>query len=139
MKRLILILCFLIAGCAAGGMNFSKLEAGMSKDKVIAIMGKPDGLRVVDDREVLIYADRFVNPWEGWNKGDYLVALKDNKVVEYQVFNIRDDNAAQRQAGFNAMGLMGAQMMDNANRQPVQPMRQPITCRTYASGITTCQ
>lgn len=134
-----MLICFLFAGCATGGASFSKLEQGMSKEDVISVVGRPDGFRSDEGVEYLIYNNRYVNPWHNYDQADYVVAIKDGKVVEYQAINYRDGTARQ-QAASATMGVLGLQIMNNANRvQPVQYVQpMPITCRSYATGITTC-
>lgn len=81
-----------ISGCASSGLNFKSLNAGMSKDQVIQTMGQPDGFESQGNKEALLYANRFVNEWQGWDRADYVVILEGGKVVQYGPRQIRQDN-----------------------------------------------
>ncbi len=88
---LAVVIAFL-SGCAGTGLNFKNIRAGMSKEQTIQIMGQPDGYESKDNKEALLYANRFVNEWQGWDRADYVVILEDGKVVQYGPRQIRQDN-----------------------------------------------
>lgn len=79
-----------LSACAAGGISFKKIELGMSKDQVVALMGKPDGYRTQDGKESYIYFNRYIDPVVDESTADYLVIFKDEQVVEYQPMNARN-------------------------------------------------
>jgi hypothetical protein len=83
---LILLSVFLI-GCATGEL-MSRLRPGMSKDEVTNILGNPDGFQARGEYEAIKYSHRLVTGW-AWDRADYFVILKDNKVVEYGTGEVR--------------------------------------------------
>lgn len=133
---LVLVLIATLSGCATGDL-IQKVDTGMKKEEVIAVLGAPDGVRQEEGAEYLIYVNRLMSSWS-WDRADYLIELKNGLVTQYQPINVKEMSQDQRQS-LMLMGLMGQQMMNNAN-QPASPQyRIPVTCRTYSNGITTCQ
>ncbi|MBN2267780.1 MAG: hypothetical protein JW725_05600 [Candidatus Babeliaceae bacterium] len=89
MRRLftaILLLC-LLSGCATGEL-MSRLRPGMSKSEVTNILGNPDGYQARGEYEAMKYSHRLVTGW-AWDRADYYVILKDQKVVEYGTGEVR--------------------------------------------------
>lgn len=89
MKKItaIFLLSYLLAGCATGE-QMSRLRPGMSKDEVTGILGNPDGYQGRGEYEAIKYSHRLVTGW-AWDRADYFVILKDNKVVEYGTGEVR--------------------------------------------------
>lgn len=76
------VLAVSIGGCVTGQTVRSQIHEGMSKRQVIDVMGQPDGFRRSGDYEALEYANRLISGWS-WDRADYYIILKDNKVVSY--------------------------------------------------------
>lgn len=93
MYKLILIsaLAALLLGCATGQTVRSDIHAGMSKQQVVAVMGKPDGYRQSGNYEALEYANRLISGWS-WDRADYYIILKGNEVVSYGPGKVRREN-----------------------------------------------
>lgn len=76
MKKVILGLILLIlTACSSVPTNFNKLALGMSREKVISLMGNPDSISAMEGVEYLTYqtaANRFNLP--------YFVRIIDGKV-----------------------------------------------------------
>ncbi len=89
MKKLfvLILLLVLLIGCATGEL-MSRLRPGMSKDEVTNILGNPDGFQARSEYESIKYSHRLVTGW-AWDRADYFVILKDNKVVEYGTGEVR--------------------------------------------------
>ena len=89
MKKLfvLILLLVLLIGCATGEL-MSRLRPGMSKDEVTNILGNPDGFQARGEYESIKYSHRLVTGW-AWDRADYFVILKDNKVVEYGTGEVR--------------------------------------------------
>lgn len=89
MKKIaiILLLSNLLIGCATGE-QMSRLRPGMSKEEVTDILGNPDGFQGRGEYESMKYSHRLVTGW-AYDRADYFVILKDNKVVEYGTGEVR--------------------------------------------------
>jgi hypothetical protein len=89
MKKLfvLILLLVLLIGCATGEL-MSRLRPGMSKDEVTNILGNPDGFQARGEYEAIKYSHRLATGW-AWDRADYFVILKDNKVVEYGTGEVR--------------------------------------------------
>ncbi len=90
MKILIPIFAILliINACTTGEVVRKDIEPGMSKEKLIETLGKPDGFRLVDDQEVLTYTNKLISGWS-WDRADYHFVIKDNKVIAYGTGEVR--------------------------------------------------
>lgn len=133
---LVFVLIATLSGCATGDL-IQKVDTGMTKADVIAALGAPDGVRQENGAEYLIYVNRLMSSWS-WDRADYLIELKNGLVTQYQPINVKEMSQDQRQS-LMMMGLMGQQMMNNANQSIAPQPRTPVMCRTYSNGITTCQ
>lgn len=80
----------LIAGCATGHKVRNDLRVGMTKQQVIGELGRPDGVRQSGNYEALEYANRLISGWS-WDRADYYVILKDNRVVSYGPGRVRQE------------------------------------------------
>lgn len=88
-----IILClFLIAvtGCATGE-RVAGLSPGMSQADVIGTLGRPDGFKAEGRYKILKYTNRLISGWS-WDRADYFVILKDDKVTEYGSGKVREKN-----------------------------------------------
>lgn len=88
-----LILCILlmvITGCATGE-KVTGLSPGMSQADVVGAIGRPDGFRTEGDYTILKYTNRLISGWS-WDRADYFVILKGDKVTEYGSGEVREKN-----------------------------------------------
>ena len=76
-----------IVGCVTGERIHS-LNPGMSQDQVMSTLGRPDGFKVQGDYTSLDYINRLISGWS-WDRTDYHVILKNDKLVEYGAGEIR--------------------------------------------------
>ncbi len=79
----------LIRVAGVTGNAFKKLEEGMSKDQVIELLGRPDGLSRDQGVEVLTYRNRLMTGW-AWDRADYYVILTDGRVTSYGTGEVRE-------------------------------------------------
>jgi len=87
------ILCILliaITGCATGE-KVTRLSPGMPQTDVVGTLGRPDGFRTEGDYTILKYTNRLISGWS-WDRADYFVILKDDKVTEYGSGEVREKN-----------------------------------------------
>ena len=87
------ILCILlitIIGCATGE-KVTRLSPGLSQADVVGTLGRPDGFKTEGDYTVLKYTNRLISGWS-WDRADYFVILKDDKVTEYGSGEVREKN-----------------------------------------------
>ena len=93
MKKLLsLLLILTIAGCSRMTFITAKLDEGMEREKVITILGEPDGIKRKGDYEVLKYSN--VRTFEmSRDRADYFVILKDDKVVQHGTGQIKIDKS----------------------------------------------
>lgn len=92
MRYSFLLLVFVVglAGCTTGQTVRSRVHEGMSKQQVIAVMGQPDGVQKSGHYEALDYANRLISGWS-WDRADYYIILKDDKVVSYGPGTVRHE------------------------------------------------
>ena len=84
---LLLIITLFLASCVTGE-KVPRLSEGMSKAEVMALLGRPDGFRRSGEYEALQYTNRLISGWS-WDRTDYTVILKDEKLVEYGAGQVR--------------------------------------------------
>jgi hypothetical protein len=84
------LLALLLASCVTGE-RMTRLEPGMSKHQVIDILGRPDGFRSSDHYEALTFTNKLMSGWS-WDRADYVVILRDGRVVEYGVGEVRQNS-----------------------------------------------
>jgi len=78
----------LLTGCTTGE-KMSRIETGMSRQQVIAILGRPDEVSSQGQYERLGFTHRLITGWS-WDRTDFNVVLKDGKVLQYGHGEIRD-------------------------------------------------
>jgi hypothetical protein len=66
---LLIALALLLGGCPTR-QQMSQVDANMSREQAISIMGRPDGDRIVGDNEALTYSNRLMSGWS-WDCADY--------------------------------------------------------------------
>lgn len=84
------LLALFFVSCVTGE-RITRLEPGMSKQRVIDILGRPDGFRSSDPYEALTYTNKLISGWS-WDRADYVVILKDERVVEYGAGEVRQNS-----------------------------------------------
>jgi outer membrane protein assembly factor BamE (lipoprotein component of BamABCDE complex) len=88
-------------GCVTGE-KMSQLRPGMTKAEVVSVLGGPDGYKRVGDFEVYRYSNRLdrgaadfkraaTSGWS-WDKADYNVVFKNDRVVEYGTGQVRQQS-----------------------------------------------
>lgn len=88
MFLLFLLLVFIVSCATYESELMSRLHPGMPKEEVTDILGNLDGYQTRGEHEALKYSHRLVTGW-AWDRADYFVILKDNKVVEYGTGEVR--------------------------------------------------
>ena len=84
---LIIMISSLLMACAHGS-KMQKLRPDMSGQEVIKILGQPDGFKRSGDYESLKFANKLMSGW-AWDRADYFAILKNGKLVEYGVGEVR--------------------------------------------------
>lgn len=84
---LTLLATLILASCATVE-NMRNLREGLTKEEVLATVGNPDGFHRDGEYEALVYTNLLINGWSvfsglSWNRTDYTVILKDDRVIEY--------------------------------------------------------
>ena len=82
MKYLHLFYAALLLGGCTTGERITNLREGLSKAEVMETLGNPDGFQRTGEYEALRYSNRLVSGWS-WDRADYSVILKNDRVVEY--------------------------------------------------------
>lgn len=77
-----LVACLLVGLCGCAGEKIQDIRKGLSKDQVIAFLGKPDGSQLSGEYEALQYTNRPINGASS-GRADYNVILLEGFVVEY--------------------------------------------------------
>ncbi len=90
-NALLVFLCIVFAGCATGE-KMTRIHEEETKDDVISTLGRPDGFQRSGEYEALHYTNRLISGWS-WDRADYNVILKDNKVVAYGPGQVRQNDA----------------------------------------------
>lgn len=87
---IILVLVSLLSGCVTG-QQVTRLDPGMSQERVTQIMGKPDGFQQRGEYTIYKYTNRLMSGWS-WDRTDYSFVFKDDKLVEYGTGEVRERN-----------------------------------------------
>ena len=89
MKSVVLTLLTILALASCASVeNMRNLREGLTKEEVITAVGSPDGFHRSGEYEALQYTDLLINRWSvfsglSWNRTDYSVILKNDRVIEY--------------------------------------------------------
>jgi hypothetical protein len=78
----VVMVAFLLAGCFAG-QQITQIDAGMSREQVIGILGRPDAYRSAGDTEAMTYSNRLMPGWSWGDTADYNVVLTNGRVSAY--------------------------------------------------------
>ncbi len=68
--------------------NMRNIREGQTKEEVITAVGSPNGFHRSEEYEALQYTNLLINRWSifsglSWNRTDYSVILKNDRVIEY--------------------------------------------------------
>ena len=74
------------------GDQMSNIRAGMTKDQVIAVLGRPDGYAQSGSTEALTYSNRLMSGFS-WDRADYHVMLSSGLVTAYGPGTVRQNSA----------------------------------------------
>jgi hypothetical protein len=83
------------AGCpfwCTTGERMGDIRAGMTKDQVIAVLGRPDGFAQSGSTEALTYSNRLMSGFS-WDRADYHVILSSGVVTAYGPGTVRQNSA----------------------------------------------
>ena len=81
LRKLLLYWSLILIGCTTGE-KIVNIREGLSKAEVIETLGSPDGFQRSGEYEALRYSNRLISGWS-WDRADYSVILKNDRVVEY--------------------------------------------------------
>lgn len=87
MKKVFLVLLLVLGGCTTGE-KMKWMSAGMNKEEVISLLGKPNGYRKIGKAEHLQYTNKKISGW-GHDTADYNVVLEDGIVTGYGAGEVR--------------------------------------------------
>jgi hypothetical protein len=76
----------------ATGERMGDVRAGMTKDQVIAVLGRPDGYAQSGSTEALTYSNRLMSGFS-WDRADYHVMLSSGVVTAYGPGTVRQNSA----------------------------------------------
>jgi len=106
MKSIILALLttLLLTSCATVG-KMSELREGLTKSEVVIVVGNPDGFQRNGEYEALLYTDLLISGWSvfsglSWDRTDYSVILKNDRVVEYGPGKLRFIQRSQNESPY---------------------------------------
>lgn len=68
--------------------KMTTLSPGISRADVVNKLGRPDGVKRQGDYESLGYSHRMISGWSN-DRADFQVVLKDGKVIEYGMGEVR--------------------------------------------------
>jgi len=96
-KALICCLMLLLIGCASGTQVMQKIDPGMSPQEVEELMGRRDSFKTVEKDGSMYtlyqYTNRYCNANQSlWDKCDFFIIFKNNKVIETGVASVRSHN-----------------------------------------------
>jgi hypothetical protein len=77
------------------GDQMGDIRAGMTKNQVIALLGRPDGFRQSGSTEALTYSNRLMSGFS-WDRADYHVILSSGVVTAYGTGTIRQNSSPLR-------------------------------------------
>ena len=95
MHRKAFLFCTLLTlmvfwGCATGEV-MTNVSPGMSQTDVVGVLGRPDSFKAEGDYKVMKYTNRLISAWS-WDRADFFVILKDDKVTQYGSGEVREKN-----------------------------------------------
>jgi outer membrane protein assembly factor BamE (lipoprotein component of BamABCDE complex) len=90
-KAVVLLLTALLCSCVTGE-QVATLDPGMSKERVVRIMGRPDGFQTRGDFTLFKYTNRLIHGWS-WDRTDYTIIFDaSDKLIEYGPGEVRERN-----------------------------------------------
>ena len=90
-----LIICAALAlalSACMTGERIAEVRAGMSKDQVLAVLGRPDGFAQNGASETLTYSNRIMSGFS-WDRADYHVVLSSGVVTSYGPGTVRQNSS----------------------------------------------
>jgi len=91
---------FFVSGCVSGTQLLSQVDQGMSTSQVEEIMGKRDAFSFAerDGHKYALYhyINRYCNWNQSWDKCDFFVIFKDDKVIETGAKDVRSANVGMQ-------------------------------------------
>ena len=112
------ILCFslLVTACATSpitGERISTLTPGDNLNKVVEVVGKPDGFDTLEDNVVVYkYINRYISGWDN-KTTDYYLFFKNNKLVSIKNGMLRENSANLA----NALNSLNQQLDNQRQRE----------------------
>lgn len=84
----ILFTSVIVIGCVTGEQVRMSVHEGMSKSELEDQLGKPDGLKRVDEYTIYTYTNRLISGWS-WDRADYYFVFKGDELHEYGTGQVR--------------------------------------------------
>lgn len=90
---LLTIITVMVSCYSLTGDSFKYLVMGEDYEGVIEDFGAPSGMSLLEDGTLrIVYLNVLVSVW-GWDKADYYIDFKDNKLVGYGALDVRSGNS----------------------------------------------
>ncbi|MGE4193092.1 MAG: hypothetical protein AB7E51_06865 [Pseudodesulfovibrio sp.] len=87
----LLFAVIMLGGCRTTGEKMSDLYPGMTQAQTMEKLGRPDSFRSSGEYEIYTYSNRLMSGW-AWDRSDYHVIFKNEKLVEYGHGEVRQNN-----------------------------------------------
>lgn len=97
-RKLVLIIIFVfLVGCASGVQKMRNIDPGMTLQEVNTVMGRRDSFKSAEkDGSIYTlyqYTNQYCNAHVSlWEKCDFFIIFRDEKVIETGVKNVRSNN-----------------------------------------------
>lgn len=82
MRKYLLIGCLFLCSCTTMRYRMTRLDLNMTEKQTLNKLGHPDSKKVIDGYELWGYSNRIITGW-AWDRADFYVILKDQKLVAY--------------------------------------------------------
>ena len=80
----------LLSACATGQVVHNDINQGMTRQQVVEVLGRPDGVQTAGQYEAFEYANRLISGWS-WDRADYYVVLQNGVVTSYGPGQVRQE------------------------------------------------
>ena len=96
-KTILIAILVCMVACASGVQKMRKVDPGMSAQDVENIMGRRDSFKSVEKNDhtytLYQYTNQYCNAHVSlWEKCDFFIIFKDDKVIETGVKDVRSNN-----------------------------------------------